>query len=155
MYYQKPTTPRKRKSTAAKDDEEGSPKKKLTPAKSNGNMKEDGAAKKTKAPTAKARPIPTNIETASSADKGLLRMRDQEKADWATIAEFWKQETGEDIPKGTLAKRYSRLKQNIQVWKEGDVSSTKPRFGLWLLVQGLTLARRSSFLRSRKKLRMV
>lgn len=98
-------------------------------------MQEEGATKKTKARgkghTVKARPIPTSIEAASPVDKALLRMRD-EKADWGTIVEFWKNATGEDILKGTLAKRYSRLKQNVQVWNKEDVYFTKLSLNLYL-----------------------
>ncbi|PLB42710.1 uncharacterized protein BDW47DRAFT_121811 [Aspergillus candidus] len=60
-------------------------------------------------------PIPTSLEAASTTDKAILRMRDDEGLGWKEITAEWCKLTGVTTPVGmsTLRMRYQTMKANF------------------------------------------
>lgn len=63
--------------------------------------------------------IPQSWEEASNADRILVRMKSKGLS-WDEIGKAWKEETGQDTAHIVLVNRYNRLKDNVQILREGD-----------------------------------
>jgi hypothetical protein len=64
--------------------------------------------------------LPTTMDEADFADQQLLR----DKADgkpWADITNAYIANSGQQMTKNAVMKRYGRLHANLQVWPEGHV----------------------------------
>ena len=106
----------------------GRAKKSTTELMTNENGSPKTAPRKRAAPknsVATPRGIPSSWESASEADKLLVRMKDEGK-DWVSIRAAWKAATGEDTAQSTLPNRYNRIKTNMMRLKDGDVCLILP-----------------------------
>jgi len=66
-----------------------------------------------------SRAIPQSWEEASEADRILLNMKSR-GISWHEIGKAWNEETGQDTAHIVLLNRYNRLKDNVQIFKDGD-----------------------------------
>ena len=119
----KPKVGKKAKATEpAEDSGEGSNSQESPTTTKSGTPRKRAAVTKDKAV---ARGLPASMEQASDADKMLLHMKDVENKPWAEIRKMWKVMTGQETASSTLPNRYNRLKANLMVLKEGDVSALR------------------------------
>lgn len=69
-------------------------------------------------------PIPTSYEGAGASDRLLLRMRDEDGANWPEINEAWMAMTGITVGRTTLRMRYRTMKNNFVSVEFEDVCSS-------------------------------
>ena len=111
---------KKAKATESAEDSTEGPNSQESPATTkSGTPRKRAAVTKDKAV---ARGLPTSMEQASDADKMLLHMKDVENKPWAEIRKMWTGMTSQETASSTLPNRYNRLKANLMVLKDGDVS---------------------------------
>ena len=116
----KPKGGKKIKATESAEDSAEGPNSQESPTTTKlGTPRKRAAVTKDKAV---ARGLPTSMEQASDADKMLLHMKDVENKPWAEIRKMWKVMTSQETASSTLPNRYNRLKANLMVLKDGDVS---------------------------------
>ena len=89
------------------------------------NILNDGESPKRKRNAPKqaitpARSIPTSWAMADEVDRTLVTMRDEAKP-WDEIRKAWEALTGHSVGGSTLPNRYSRIKDNLEYLREGDV----------------------------------
>lgn len=65
--------------------------------------------------------IPTSWAAAGEADKKLIQMK-EEGSSWEAIRKMWKEMTGQGVAPSTLPNRYNRVKANLTVLQDGEVS---------------------------------
>lgn len=98
------------------------PERPVTKARTRGQMAEPGQIRKRAlaAKIAVPREVPHSYREADAADKMLVRMKDKGRS-WAGIRKAWEKKTGQKTAASTLPNRYSRLKDNLDRLKPGDV----------------------------------
>lgn len=104
-----PSTPKKRTKTQQPIGDPESPTKKAktpSPSKKNGPLG----------------PIPTSYDEAGEADRVMLRMRGTENKPWAEIKDVLEGITGAKLVVGSIEVRYARIKANLVVFENEDVS---------------------------------
>lgn len=78
-------------------------------------------------------PIPATYESASDADKTLLRMKDVEGSSWANINSVVCEITGVQVGGSTLAVQYARIKANMQLFEKSDVYPCQYLADWWMV----------------------
>ena len=114
---------KKTKATEPAEDSAEGPNSQESPTTTkSGTPRKRAAVTKDKAV---ARGLPSSMEQASDADKMLLHMKDVENKPWAEIRKMWTVMTSQETAPSTLPNRYNRLKANLMVLKDGDVSALR------------------------------
>ena len=65
--------------------------------------------------------IPTSWAQVSDADQRMMQMKEEGRG-WEAIRRMWRETTGQDAAPSTLPNRYNRIKANLTVLQDGEVS---------------------------------